>query len=469
MFQQNALPLRLRQRLCSWLMASGAVMGMGLVAVAPTAHANAAVAAADAGHVATLRQAHQWLESGQAQTAYTLLEPLEAELAGNIEYDWLFGQAALHADEPSRAAFAFERCLAVDPANGLCRLGIARAHISLQEVNSAQDELDILSQSSPPEPVQKAIANYMDILAGTEAANQDTRLTSYVQVGVGYDSNINSATGRSSMALPGLWNLVFRLSDDGQKKDSAFNEARFNISYSTPIAPNWRFLTEANVAFTGNWETSDYNTLVSDLSVGLARRANKHQFVARVQGQNYRLGDHTYRNLVGVLGQYSYSVSRDAEINIFAQGNRLHYPGNTLRNANRFTLGGSWSQGLARDRAVAYLSAYGGTEDTIKSRAPKSFDYSFTGLRAGGMYLLSPRLQVEAGGGVEKRRYDGKDWLFDKSRRDTYYDAYLGFNYAINRKTSLRPQYRYAHNDSNATLYSYRRHVVTMNLRYELF
>lgn len=462
MLQQETRPRR--RPVCSWLAVSGLALLAGLAMPASSAPANRID-----DHAPTLRQAQQWLETGQARTAYTVLVPLEATLAGHPEFDWLFGQAALHADQPSRAAFAFERCLAVDPSNGLCRLGIARAHISLQEVASAEDELNILAQSSPPEPVQEAIDNYRAMIAGTEVASQDKRLTSYFQTGVGYDSNINSATGRDSMALPAFGNLVFRLSDDGQKKESGFNEARFNISYSTPIAPNWRFLTEANIAATGNWETSDYNTVVSDLSVGLARRANKHQFIGRIQGQNYRLGDHTYRNLLGVLGQYSYSVSRDAEINVFAQGSRLHYPGFTVRNANRYTMGASWTQGLARDRAVAYLTAYGGKEDTIKRKAPDTFDYSFAGVRAGGMYLLTPRLQVEAGGGVEQRRYDGRDVLFEKSRRDTFYDAYLGLNYAINRKLSLRPQYRFAHNDSNATLYSYRRHVVTMNLRYELF
>lgn len=426
-------------------------------------------AAASSAHDGTLRQAQQWLEQGQAKTAYSLLAPLESELAGLIAFDWLFGQAALHSDRPSEAAFAFERCLAVDPMNGLCRLGIARAHISLQEVASAQDELTILSQASPPEAVQDVIADYMAQLSGTEVANQDTRLTSYIQLGLGYDSNINSATARDSMALPIFNNVVFRLNRDGQKKESGFAQARFNISYSTPIATNWRFLTEANVAATGNWETHDYNTLVSDLSVGLARRANKHQFIGRLQGQNYRLGDHTYRNMLGVLGQYSYAMTDHTEIGAFAQASRLTYPGNELRNANRYTLGTSWTQGLANDRAVAYASLYGGREDAVKGKAPDFYDHKFAGVRAGGMYLMTPRLQLEAGVGAERRRYDGKDVLFEKARHDTYYDAYLGLNYAINRKLSLRPQYRYAHNDSNATLYSFRRHVVTMNLRYELF
>lgn len=420
-------------------------------------------------HGDTLRQAQQWLEQGQAKTAYNLLSPLEAELAGLTAFDWLFGQAALHSDRPSEAAFAFERCLAVDPTNGLCRLGIARAHIALNEVASAQDELAILSQASPPDAVQDVIRDYMAQLSGTEVANQDTRLTSYIQLGTGYDSNINSATARDSMALPAFNNVVFRLNRDGQQKESGFAQARFNISYSTPIATNWRFLTEANVAATGNWETHDYNTLVSDLSVGVARRANKHQFIGRLQGQHYRLGNHTYRNLLGVLGQYSYAMTNQSEISVFAQGSRLTYPGNTLRNANRYTLGTSWTQGLANDRAVAYASVYGGKESAVKGGAPDFYDHNFAGVRAGGMVLMTPRLQLEAGAGVERRRYDGQDLFFEKARRDTYYDAYLGLNYAINRKLSLRPQYRYAHNDSNGDLYSFRRHVVTMNLRYELF
>src|SRR5690606_28552512 len=132
---------------------------------------------------------------------------------------------------------------------------IARAHISLQETARAQDELNILSQSSPPEPVQDAIAKYMALLSGTEVAKQDTRLTSYVQLGLGYDSNINNASTRDSMALPLFNNMVFRLSDEGKRQESGFAQARFNISYSTPIATHWRFLTEANVAATGNWDT----------------------------------------------------------------------------------------------------------------------------------------------------------------------------------------------------------------------
>lgn len=422
-----------------------------------------------------LQEASAWVASGHGKTAFKQLGPLLSELAGQPQFDTVYGQAALQADEPSIAAFAFERCLSVQPLNGICRLGMARAHISLQETSSARNELAILQQSQPPQQVQSVIDNYIDELAGVDRANQDTRLSSYVQGGLGYDSNINNATSDATMALPLFGGLNFRLARDGRATESFFWEGIYNIRYSAPISDQWRLLAEGNIAAKSYFNNHSYNTLVTDASLGLSRRVNKHQFIMRLQGQNYRLHDKNYRNLYGLLGQYSYSVSDSSEATVFAQVSRLDYSNNryfknnSLRDANRYTLGATWMQGLADDRAVAYFTAYGGSERTIKSKAPKSYDYNFAGLRAGGMYLLSPRLQAEAGLGVEKRRHRGQDLLFLRHRNDTLIDAYAGLNYRVNRKLSIRPQYRFYKNNSNAALYGYKRHVITLSMRYEIF
>lgn len=422
-----------------------------------------------------LKEASEWLSAGQGKTAYIKLAPLESNMAGIPEFDVLYGQSALQADEPSVAAFAFERCLSIQPLNGVCRLGMARSHIALQESSSARNELSVLQQSSPPDQVQQVINKYMDDLAGVDRANQDTRLSSYVQFGLGYDSNINNATTDSTMALPAFGGLEFGLSRDGRATESYFWEGQYNIRYSTPISDRWRFLAEGNIAAKSYFNHHSYNTIVTDASIGLARRANKHQFIVRLLGQNYRLHDKDYRNIFGALGQYSYSVSDRSELTAFAQASRLNYnnnkyfKNNSIRDANRYAFGGTWMQGLANDRAVLYLTGYGGTEKTIKHNAPKSLDYNFVGARAGGMYLLTPRLQFEAGAGVEQRRHRGKDALFLKHRNDTLIDAYAGLNYSVNRKLSLRPQYRFFKNNSNAQLYGYKRHIFIMSVRYEIF
>ncbi len=416
-----------------------------------------------------LTRAQDWLQNGQGRTAYGLLEPHESELAGVPAYDYLLGQAALAAKQPTRAALAFERCLAVQPLNGTCRLGMARAHMALSEVDSARIELDTISRSVPPEPVQEAVSHYLGLLSNTKQSNNDRRLSSYLEVGMGYDSNINSATSSSDMALPAFGGAVFTLSRDGRKRSSGFNRAAFNLRYSAPLTENWRYLLETNIAGTGNWATQDYNTIVSDVSAGVVRQADRHQFSARLLAQHYALGGHTYRNTVGVLGQYAFAVSERSEFSAFTQASRLSYPDQNLRNANRYTGGVSWSQAFANDRAVAYGSVYGGWEDTRRSGAPKDLAYRFSGVRAGGLYLFTPRVKLEAGVGAERRINDGKDALFETRRRATLYDAFLRLDYAINRKLSLRPQYRFNHSDANTPLRDFQRHVFTMNLRYELF
>ena len=430
--------------------------------------ANIALAQSTETNQAILTEAREWLDKGQGKTAYQLLSPLETQMAGQPQFDYLLGLSALAVNEPSQAAFAFERCLAFEPRNGLCRLGMARAHLELAEQDSARAELDLVSQSSPPEPVQKAVADYMARLAGEEVVNRDSRLASYIRMGVGYDSNINTATSLGSMYVP-IFGGEMTLRRDGRRRDSGFAQGRFHINYSHPFGNRWRLLAEGNIHAVGNFETKRYNRVVSDASIGLMYRHDKHQFSGKVIGQNYQLDSHSYRNLGGFLGQYVYSLTDRSQISVFGQASRLSYPGRRLLNANRYVGGASLSQALANDRAVVFVSAYGGNEKPVHSHAPSDTNYGFGGMRVGGMYMVTPRAQVEAGVGFERRRFKHRDLLFQRHRRETFYDAYLGLNYAINRKLSLRPRYQYTHSNSNIPLRDYQRHMISVNLQYDLF
>lgn len=65
-----------------------------------------------------LDQAQKLINTNKYIQAYDLLAPLEDERAGQPDYDYLYGLTLLEAGEPSRAAFAFERCLGAEPNNG---------------------------------------------------------------------------------------------------------------------------------------------------------------------------------------------------------------------------------------------------------------------------------------------------------------------------------------------------------------
>ena len=115
-----------------------------------------------------LKQAELLLNNKQTVQAYDLLAPLEDDRAGESAYDYLYGMVLLEAGEPSRAAFAFERCLGAEPNNGPCRVQMARTHIALGETTSSRKELETVKEYNPPPQVQNLVVQYLGITKQVE-------------------------------------------------------------------------------------------------------------------------------------------------------------------------------------------------------------------------------------------------------------------------------------------------------------
>src|SRR5690625_4484541 len=111
----------------------------------------------------TLSYSVGFAQHENSQNLTRLLEQ-ESARAGEPNYDLALGQAALHEDEPSIAAFAFERCLSDESQNELCRLGMAHAHILLAELRIAHDELEPLQRSGRSGGVKCTICECLSIL-----------------------------------------------------------------------------------------------------------------------------------------------------------------------------------------------------------------------------------------------------------------------------------------------------------------
>src|SRR5258708_10198112 len=73
-------------------------------------------------------RARRLLQEKNPQAAYQLLQPLESQRAGDPEYDYLLGIAALDSGQRERAVFALERVLALNPNHAQPPPDIARAY-----------------------------------------------------------------------------------------------------------------------------------------------------------------------------------------------------------------------------------------------------------------------------------------------------------------------------------------------------
>lgn len=291
-------------------------------AVAADASAPAAASSSQQTLDATLAQADKDLRAGHGQAAYDALLPLVDTHAGNPNFDNLFGQAALAVHQDTRAAMAFERCLAVTPNSGNCRLGMAQAYMHLDEKQSAHDELVAIQQSAPPAAVAKAVTAYLGELSGAATAKQ--YFHAWVAFALGYDNNTNVAPTSSTIALPGPTNFsgTFNSSTDS----SSFDQGSVGMTLQAPVSEKWSLLAGVNAQATGNFQVADnsYFDSVAQLGgyVGTRARYGKQTFGVMLQAQNYQLGGENYRNLAGVTGQYSYLLSPTTQISGFLQHNK---------------------------------------------------------------------------------------------------------------------------------------------------
>src|SRR5262245_62336704 len=104
---------------------------------------------------------------------------------------------SLHDALPIWAVFALERVLALQPENHLARAEIARAYLALGEREAARREFETVRSQPIPEAAKANIERFLAAIRGAET----TRVEGYIELSTGYDSNVNSATSNSQIAL----------------------------------------------------------------------------------------------------------------------------------------------------------------------------------------------------------------------------------------------------------------------------
>ncbi len=415
-------------------------------------------------------EAREQLHNGQAIKAYKTLLPLEEHLAGYPVYDLLFGQSALAVGEGTRAVMAFERCLVISPKMGDCRLGLAQAHMSLGEVQNAKEELAFIQKSAPPEAIAKIVEQYLGELSG--AHQRKSKVNAWAEIGLGYDDNINVAPSSSSIILPGgsfLPGAIYNTSTD----ESMFADARLGISYRAPVSKHWDMLMGAKIQGTFNLDAEDNSFFdeIGQASANFGAQANygRQRLGLMAQVQNYRLSGESYRDLLGLTGQYSYMLAPSTQVSSFVQYSRLDYEADLI-DTDTVTAGASMAHSLMQNRMVVHGGLYLGFEDTVESLAPKDMNNTYFGLRTGATWFWSQRLQTGLNLMAEQRQYDDGFWMFPAlERKDTLFQANIDATYQLTRKLSFSTEYSYVNNDSNMPIRDYDRQIVRLGVHYDFF
>jgi tetratricopeptide (TPR) repeat protein len=412
-----------------------------------------------------ITQAQALVEAGDYKAAYQLLEPLETERSSDVQYDMLLGISALESGDNARAVFAFERVLATEPNNLEARALIAKSYFRSGEAENAKAEFsNVLSQNPSPE-ITKLIENNM--LAIDKATGQTTTFAAYLDFGIGHDSNINSATTANAVNIsivPNLPLIPFRLSAVSQEQSSNFVSMAGGISVRAPLSKNVSAFGSLAGTNKINWAEEQFDPSSLDYSLGLNIKHNIDNFTVALQGGSFSINGDAFREAMGVSGQWLRNVDDQNQVSVFTQLAKLDYPGNEVRDAKRYVVGGAWGHAFDGDKAkVTYLSTYVGKED-VDDNDVDFLGNDLFGIRAGGQMAISYKLVAFANASYEFRDYNGQDPIFLIAREDNQFDLNVGLRYLPGYDFTIKPQISYIDNHSNNNLYEFDRWIVSVNV-----
>lgn len=440
--------------------AVGAAIVIACAAVAtPAARAQAQDAA--------LAEAEAMIGQGRAAEAYARLSAQEMQRAGDANFDALLGMAALQAGHPTRAVFALERALAVNPDHGPARLALAQAYFAMGENEAARETFRAVQGRSDLPPIARVgVDRY---LAALDDRTRRTIVSGHLSTGFGYDSNVNAATDDTSILIPALAALgPATLSASAREQDSAVHVASAAIGVEHRVTDRFALLAGAGYARRDALESGDFDQDTIDLSAGASYRLGEADMViGSLQWQRLWVDGDGYRNAWGGTVSVRHAFDDRTFLTGFGQVLKLDYPDQSVRDALRITGGviaahtfdAAWAPTL-------FGQLYAGTEQQDRDGL-NHLGHDFVGVRAGVQAKPWEGGEVFASVTYENRDYGGTEPLFLVSRADDQVTLAGGMKIAVAEAISIVPEASYTIADSNVVLNDYDRFTGTLSVRWD--
>lgn len=425
-----------------------------------------------------IQSAQRHLTNGNPKLAYQELVAIQDKMAGNIEFDYLLGVAALDSGKIDEAIIAFERVLAVNPKHAGAQLDLARAYYTAGAFDLAEATFENLKVSNPPPLALQSINRY---LTAIQERKKQTRSgwSGYGELGLGYDSNLTGVPGDFSSAVQSAFGLAgVDPTGNSVKRKAAFVSGTASLEYFHPLSRGFSLFGGMEARGRAYRNEPDFNSGGIDVRIGSALNQGPQQWrmavnATRFDQKGQAPGDPrptNDRQGVGISADWRYSIDQRNQIGAALQYSRQRFPDNAIEDFNQVLGSVSWLRAFeAKGVPLLYLTAFLTDDDAQRKLADGVSDKSkqVGGLRSYLQYSLSPTVQLFNGVGMTVRR---DTTAFSRATqveygRDKLADLSLGVTWRFQDKCSLRVQWLYSRNDSNIAIYDYTRNEASSAVR----
>ena len=416
---------------------------------------------------AEVEHAQALMSQGKPAEAYGYLLPFEDKFAGNVDYDYALGVAALDSGKPDKATLAFERVLAVNPNFAGARLDMARAYFQLGDADRAKTEFLAVRELNPPQQAQAVITTYLDAIDKIERAKKRT-LRGYVELQIGNDTNVNNSGSQSNIAVPALGGLTFTLNPTNPKRGDSFKALGTGVDFAYQFSPTLGAFVGGDFRQRMNFTQDTFDNGSIDTRAGVSLGEATNQVKIAGQSGRYTLDNDLSRRSEGMSGEWKYTIDPANQLNAFSQfsRNRFTSTANQVNNFNSSTTGLGYMRVLGDGKAVLLANYLFGKERDPSGRADGA--KRSEGFRIGGQLVLREDMDLFAVATNQRGHYERQNTAFLAFRRDDQRDFSLGVNWRFEKDWTLKPQWTYSKNISSIPIYAYERNEISVTVRRDL-
>jgi tetratricopeptide (TPR) repeat protein len=383
--------------------------------------------------------------SGKVADAFFLLDAQETARAGDPDFDLALAIVANQTEHYTRAIFALERVLLLQPQNARAHAELGRAYFSVGDNAGAKRHLNLAKTNGAPIEAARTIDQLLQSVERVEADSQSA-WRGFADFGFGYDSNPGSAPPASKGT--GFAPL-----------ETAYSSVTLGLSGRAVLAPRWSLIGTASVnARINETKAVAFDSNQMDISVGPSYHVDRSDFAVVGLAGSADVNGVLVRTTGGVMADWTYRLDAFRQLNTYYQTTRIIYPTGTYRNVDRNVVGGSYGHQFKDGLAI-----FGGlyvAEETSVSRVPSSGHDAFGG-RIGVQKPFDATLALFA-----TLTYEDRDYK-QTTRSEQQHGLNLGVSRVVARVWRLTPQWSYTRNVSNNVYNDYEKQVLSVSVRRE--
>jgi len=397
------------------------------------------------------QEANTLLQENRFDEAYVLLTELHAEEPEDVQIEFMLGMAAMNLGKNDEAVSHFRTILSSDPGLTRVRLELARAYAANGDIRKARSEFERVLETNLPPQVRENVNQFLSLLRDGRA------LKVWASVGYLYDDNVNAGPDADRVTFFGL---PFALDRAAKRQSDSALVANAMVNYTVPTKSEDTDIVSTFGFRSVNHSTwSEFDSQQFVATAGPLFKAERMYFRLPFVFDYAFLGSDRYSMGYGVGPELRYALRQDLSINgsLLVQGKRYfsrdertgHLWGVDVHIRKLFGGNCFWDFGYQHwheDTRVEFLN-----NDT---------NTVYAGLYA----ILFDSMAVFVGPSISWNTYDEREAALDRVRDDVRTRVNVNVSKEFRNGLEVGVGYTYTYNDSNLSLYNFRRNQVTLQL-----